>query len=136
MRPMCPTKSPVWREFGAHRTLKYSDCLMGCALAQTVSRRLPIAAAWFRSQVRSYGIIDGERGTGAGFLRILRFSLPILTPPTAPHLPLAADAVGPVVAGAPSGLGITPRSRALPGVLYNSVSNFIGHECRQSWRTT
>jgi hypothetical protein len=37
------------------------------------------------AQVKSCGIYGGQRGTGAGFLRVLRFPLPILIPPTAPH---------------------------------------------------
>jgi hypothetical protein len=55
------------------------------ATAQAVSRRLPTAAARFRAQVRSCGICGGQSGTAAGFLRVLRFALPILIPPTAPH---------------------------------------------------
>jgi hypothetical protein len=57
----------------------------GRAIAPAVSRRLPTAAARNRVQVRSCGICGGQSGTGAGFLRILRFLLPILIPPTAPH---------------------------------------------------
>jgi hypothetical protein len=30
-------------------------------------------------------ICGGQSGTGVGFLRVLRFPLPILIPPTAPH---------------------------------------------------
>jgi hypothetical protein len=49
---------------------------IGPDIAQAVSRRLPIAAA----RVRSYRICDGQSGTGSGFLRVLRFSLPIRIP--------------------------------------------------------
>jgi hypothetical protein len=57
---------------------------VGRAIAQAVSRRHPTAAARVRAHVRSCGIC-GQCGTGAGFLRVLRFPLPILIPPTAPH---------------------------------------------------
>jgi hypothetical protein len=51
---------------------------IGRAIAQEVSR-------WLRARVRSCEICDGQSGTGAGFLRVLRFPLPIFIPPTAPH---------------------------------------------------
>jgi hypothetical protein len=59
--------------------------LRGRAIAQAVSRRLPTAAARVRVQVRSCGICGGQSGSGADFLRVLRFLLPILIPQTAPH---------------------------------------------------
>jgi hypothetical protein len=57
----------------------------GRAITQAVSRRLPTAAARVRAQVRSYGICGAQSGAGAFSLRVLRFPLPILIPPTAPH---------------------------------------------------
>jgi hypothetical protein len=55
------------------------------AIAQAVSRQLPITAARVRAQLKSCGICAGQIGTGAGFLGVLPFPLPILIPPTAPH---------------------------------------------------
>jgi hypothetical protein len=57
----------------------------GCAIAQAVSPRLPTAAARVPAHARSCGIYGKQSGTDASFLWILRFSLPVLIPPTAPH---------------------------------------------------
>jgi hypothetical protein len=43
------------------------------------SRRFATTAARVRAQVRSCGIRDGQSGTGASFLLVLWFPLPILT---------------------------------------------------------
>jgi hypothetical protein len=71
-----------------HKMLKriyWSKWEEGCAIAQAVSCRLPTSAAHVRSQVTSCGICGGQSGTEAGFLRVFRFSLPILIPPSAPY---------------------------------------------------
>jgi hypothetical protein len=55
---------------------------LGRAVAQAVSRWLPTAAA--RVRVRTAcGVYGGQSGTGAGFLRVLRFPLSII-PPNSP----------------------------------------------------
>jgi hypothetical protein len=51
---------------------------LGRAIAQEVSR-------WLRARVWSCGICGGQSGAGAGFLRVLRFPLPIFIPPVAPQ---------------------------------------------------
>jgi hypothetical protein len=53
-----------------------SKVCLGRAIAQAVSRWLPIAAAWVRARVWSSGICGGQSGAGASFLRVLRFPLP------------------------------------------------------------
>jgi hypothetical protein len=57
------------------------------AIAQAVSRPLPTATAQVRARVWSCGICGGQSGAGSGFLRVLRFLLPIFTPPIAPQSP-------------------------------------------------
>jgi hypothetical protein len=52
---------------------------------QAVIRPLPTAAAWVRARVRSCGIYGRQSGTGAVFLRVLRFPLPIRIPPIVPR---------------------------------------------------
>jgi hypothetical protein len=53
--------------------------LFGRAVAQAVRCWLPTAAA--RVRVRAAcGVCHGQSSTGAGFLQILRFSLPIIPP--------------------------------------------------------
>jgi hypothetical protein len=56
----------------------------GRAIAQAVSRWLPTAAARVRGRVWSSGICGGHSGAGAGFLRVLRFPLPIFISPNSP----------------------------------------------------
>jgi hypothetical protein len=59
------------------RGMSHSN-LVETPIAQAVSRRLPTAEARVRSQVRSCGISGGQSGTRVGFLRVLRFPLPVL----------------------------------------------------------
>jgi hypothetical protein len=54
------------------------------AIAQAVSRWFPTAAAQVRAQDLASGICGGQSGAGAGFLRALRFLLPIFIPPNSP----------------------------------------------------
>jgi hypothetical protein len=64
--------------------LKYKN---GRAIAQEVSRWFQTAAARVRVRVWSCGICGGQCGGGAGFLRVLRFSLPTFIPPVDPQSP-------------------------------------------------
>jgi hypothetical protein len=57
--------------------------VLGRAVAEAVNRWFPTAAA--RVLIRAaFWVCDGQSGTGAGFLRILRFPLPIIIPPISP----------------------------------------------------
>jgi hypothetical protein len=60
------------------RNLYCTTIMRGHAVAQAVSRQLLTAAVRVQSQVRSCGMHGGQSGTGAGFLRVLQFPLPVL----------------------------------------------------------
>jgi hypothetical protein len=62
---------------------------IGRAIAQAVSRWLPTTVARVLAQLRSCGICGEQSGTGAGFLRVLRFPLPIFISSIGPQLPLS-----------------------------------------------
>jgi hypothetical protein len=82
----------------------------GRTRVQTDSRRHPTATVRVPGQVRLCGICGVQRGVGAGFLRLLRFTLPILIPLTAPHS-LSSIIRGrynrPVMVAVPSGFCLT-----------------------------
>jgi hypothetical protein len=80
-------------------------------IAQAVSRWLPTAAARVRARVWSCGICGEQSSSGAGFLRVLRFPLPIFIPPVAPQSPSSiiwSLYNSPEVAAVPSELSPTP----------------------------
>jgi hypothetical protein len=87
---------------------------IGRAIAQAVSRWLPTAAARVRARVWSSGICGGQSEAGAGFLRVLRFPLPIFIPPIAPQSPSIYH-LGlynrPEVAAVPGDLSPTPLKK-------------------------
>jgi hypothetical protein len=77
------------------------------AIAQAVSRRLPISAARVRARVRSCRLYGGQSGTGTGLLRVLWFPLPIRIPPIDPQTSSS------IIRGwynrqVPSGLSLSP----------------------------
>jgi hypothetical protein len=81
----------------------------GRAIAQAVSRWLPTAAGRVRSRVWLSGICGGQSGPGMGFLRVLRFPLPIFIPPNSPSSQSpGAGKIGQSVAAVPSGPSWTP----------------------------
>jgi hypothetical protein len=64
---------PYWNVLCSEYILR----VKGRAIAQAVTRWLPPAAARVRSRLWSSGICCGQSGAWAGFLRVLRFPLPI-----------------------------------------------------------
>ena len=74
----------------------------GLVIAQAVSR-------WLRARLRPCGILGSESGTGACFLRVLRFPLPMFIPAIAPQSPEAGmSTVGQLIVAVPSGLSLIP----------------------------
>jgi hypothetical protein len=98
----------------------------GRAVAQAVSRSFPTAAA--RVRVRAAcGVCGGQRGTGAGFLRVLRFPLPIIAPISPSSKSPGAGTIGLLVAAVPSGPNWTPPPTIPIKKLYNSEKNILNY---------
>jgi hypothetical protein len=88
--------------------LKLLTLCFGRAIAQALSNRFSTAAARVRAQFWSCGICGIQSGTGAGFLRMLRFTMSIHIPPTVQHpCIVGVGAIGQLVADVPSGLSLT-----------------------------
>jgi hypothetical protein len=102
-------------EWEDHIKINLMEISCGRPIAQAASRRFPTAAAWVRTQVTSCGICGGQSGTGAGFLRVLRFPLPILIHRLlhTHHLSSGAGTIGQFVADVPIGPKSHPTPRKL-----------------------
>jgi hypothetical protein len=82
--------------------------LCGRAVTQAVSSWISTAAA--RVRVRAAcGVCGGQSGTGAGFLIVLRFPLPII-PPISPSSSLGAGTMGLLVSAVPRESNWTPTT--------------------------
>jgi hypothetical protein len=57
------------------------------SIVQAATRCLPTMVARVQAKVRSCGICGGQNGTGACFLQVLWFPLPIFIPSIAPQSP-------------------------------------------------
>jgi hypothetical protein len=60
------------------------ETISGNDVNRSYIREIPTAAARVQTRVWSSGIYGGQSGTGAGFLRVLRFPLSIFIPPNSP----------------------------------------------------
>jgi hypothetical protein len=90
----------------------------------------PLRRPGFRGRVRSCGICGGKSGIGAGFLRVLRFPLPIRIPPIAPQSlssSIRSCAIGQAVAAVPSALKSHPMRKipllSIPHLRQTSTPN-------------
>jgi hypothetical protein len=110
-------------------------CDLGRVVAQAVSHWLPTAADLVRALVRSSGICGGQSSIGTGFLRVLRFPLPVI-PTSAPHSSISIIRGWynrPSSGDVPSGLSLIPsqvkKRKAIPvtghGSLYDCLMSRI-----------
>jgi hypothetical protein len=90
------------------------------AKAQAVTRWLPTSTARVLARVWARGICGRKGGAGAGFLRVIRFPLPVFIPAIAPQSPSSLIwgwYNRPVVAAVPSGLRLTPLRKVLRNIV-------------------
>jgi hypothetical protein len=71
------TVRPLWIRFQETTSGECKRLREGRAVAEAVSRRLPTAEAGVCVRA-AFGVCGGQSGTGAGFLRVLSFRLPII----------------------------------------------------------
>jgi hypothetical protein len=69
----------LWKEKTRYILVTVLTSWQGCAIAQAVSRWLPTVAAWVHVRA-ACGVCGGQSGTGAGFLQVFWFPLPIIPP--------------------------------------------------------
>jgi hypothetical protein len=85
------------------------------------------------SQGRSCGICGGQSGTGGRFSPSIRFPMPILISPTAPHSSHLSSGAG-TMADVPSGLSLTPTQQTNK-LTRKIASKFSGWPTPNSWKT-
>jgi hypothetical protein len=112
--------------------------LMDRTVTHSASRYLLTEAAQVRGKVRSYGICGRQSGTGAGFLWVLRFPLPLI-PPTAPYPSSSIIRClynRPNSGRRPSGLSLTPTPRNWKKLPWYARKHVVGYQRPDSswWR--
>jgi hypothetical protein len=86
IRGLCQAEGVIYRDIFSNGPTSYSIHNYCYAMAHGVSFRLPTSVAQAQSQIRSCENLGGQSGTGTGFLRVCRFPLHFLIPPTLPYL--------------------------------------------------
>jgi hypothetical protein len=94
-------------------TLTNVFIIVGRAVAQVVSHRIPTAAAQVRAQVRPCVICGGQSGTGAGFFPSTSVSPANSHSTDCSHSSSEAGTTGQLVADVPSGLSLTPHQETI-----------------------
>jgi hypothetical protein len=77
---------------------------------------IPSRRPWIEPRSGHVGFVVDKVALGQVFFRVLRFPLPILIPPTAPHsFVIRGGTTGQLVADVPSGLSLTPLQETKKG---------------------